>query len=133
MTIYFWEYFSKSIIKERIVAPNKIPIIIIITNENLQDEEKNMIIDKYKIRKIKMLSDVIQKKWEEIGINNDISQKKLDEMKVMIKRNIEKGDYILIQGDLGATFDIVSWAKEEGFIPIYSFINKEKNVEYREY
>ena len=54
-------------------------------------------------------------------------------MKVMIKRNIEKGDYILIQGDLGATFDIVSWAKEEGFIPIYSFIDKEKNVEYREY
>ena len=80
-----------------------------------------------------MLSDVIQKKWDEIGINTDISQKKLDEMKVMIKRNIEKGDYILIQGDLGATFDIVSWAKEEGFIPIYSFIDKEKNVEYREY
>ena len=126
-------YFSKSIIKERIVAPNKIPTLIIITNEKLQDEEKNMIIDKYKIRKIKMLSDVIQKKWDEIGINTDISQKKLDEMKVMIKRNIEKGDYILIQGDLGATFDIVSWAKEEGFIPIYSFIDKEKNVEYREY
>ena len=36
---------------------------------------KNKIIDKYKIRKIKMLSDVIQKKWDEIGINTDISYK----------------------------------------------------------
>ena len=126
-------YFSKSIIKERIVGSNKIPTLIIITNKKLQDEEKDKVIDKYKIKKIKMLSDIIQKKWDEIGINNDISQKKLDEIKVIIKRNIENGDYILIQGDPGATFDIVSWAKEEGLIPIYSFIDKEKNVEYREY
>ena len=126
-------YFSKSIIKESKRIPNKIPTIIIITNEKLQDEEKNKIIDKYKIKKIKLLPEGTQKKWNEIDTNTDISHKNLNDMKTMIEKNIGEGDYILIQGEPGATFKIVSWAKEEGFIPIYSFINKEKNVEYREY
>ena len=124
---------SNSIIKESKRIPNKIPTIIIITNEKLQDEEKNKIIDKYKIKKIKLLPEGTQKKWNEIDTNTDISHKNLNDMKTMIEKNIGEGDYILIQGEPGATFKIVSWAKEEGFIPIYSFINKEKNVEYREY
>ena len=126
-------YSSNSIIKESKRIPNKIPTIIIITNEKLQDEEKNKIIDKYKIKKIKLLPEGTQKKWNEIDTNTDISHKNLNDMKTMIEKNIGEGDYILIQGEPGATFKIVSWAKEEGFIPIYSFINKEKNVEYREY
>lgn len=124
---------SNSIIKESKRIPNKIPTIIIITNEKLQDEEKNKIIDKYKIKKIKLLPEGTQKKWNEIDTNTDISHKNLNDMKTMIEKNIGEGDYILIQGEPGATFKIVSWAKEEGFIPIYSFIDKEKNVEYREY
>lgn len=126
-------HYSNSIIKESKRIPNKIPTIIIITNEKLQDEEKNKIIDKYKIKKIKLLPEGTQKKWNEIDTNMDISHKNLNDMKTMIEKNIGEGDYILIQGEPGATFKIVSWAKEEGFVPIYSFINKEKNVEYREY
>jgi hypothetical protein len=34
------------------------------------------------------------------------------------------GDYVLVQGDFGATYYIVSWCINNGFIPIYATTNR---------
>ena len=39
--------------------------------------------------------------------------------------NAIPGDYVLIQGDFGACYILVSFAMEHGFIPIYSTTRRE--------
>lgn len=40
-----------------------------------------------------------------------------------------QGDYILIQGDPGATFLLVTWAFDLGFIPLYSTTDRQVHEE----
>jgi len=42
------------------------------------------------------------------------------EFKVYLEASASRGDYILIQGDLGMVFSLVNWCLRRGMIPIYS-------------
>lgn len=39
--------------------------------------------------------------------------------------NIKSDDYILIQGDFGATYHMINWAKQNGLKPIYATTKRE--------
>ena len=49
----------------------------------------------------------------------------LNELVVWIDENISKEDYVLIQGDYGATYYLVEYCKSKGLKPIYSTTERE--------
>ena len=49
----------------------------------------------------------------------------LDPIKTWLSQQASKSDYVLIQGDFGATFIMVNFAFEKGLIPIYSTTQRE--------
>ena len=60
-------------------------------------------------------------KWRKIIIITDnYHPHKSKTIKSFVEKGGEKGDYILIQGEWGYTYEMVKWSKENGFVPIYS-------------
>lgn len=56
--------------------------------------------------------------WKDIAPAGELPDAVTDVIKWL--KSGERGDYALIQGDFGATFYVVSWCLDNGFIPVYS-------------
>ena len=96
-----------------------------LTSDQQEDVEKNL-----KVNIIYSLPDALQKLWSQVPTPQDLDfNLYLEEIKSFLSHSLSRGDYLLIQGDFGATYHMVNYAKEQGFIPIYSVnqrISKEK-------
>lgn len=92
----------------------------------------------------------LKAKWSSIDPSLDDLTDVLNNFKVWIKDSSSPSDYVLIQGDFGACYHLVNYAKSLSLIPIYStthrvaeeYINKNgevvtehkfSHVKYRKY
>ena len=73
-----------------------------------------------KITKIIEAPPHIKKIWANIDPTSDLNTIKLDEVVSWIKENSSKQDYILVQGEYGATFYIVDYCFKNNLIPVYA-------------
>ncbi len=73
-----------------------------------------------KIEKFIYLPRELQKIWSSISPDVEDIRDLLEPIKVFLKQNSKKNDFVLIQGDFGATFYMVSFAKEIDLISVYS-------------
>ena len=100
---------------------------MVIGYSKLIEERKKELINKYKITNIKYIPEKYEEIWKNIGVDNQ-KEESIKNLKKLIKDNLELDDYVLIQGnDLGTTFKMVNWLKEQGFTPVYEC--ERKNVE----
>lgn len=81
----------------------------------LTDLQYKELKEKYRCENIIYMSEDLKKSWMSI---NDTSSPKIFED--FILKNLQKGDYVLIQGDWGMTYKLITFAKRNGFIPIFS-------------
>ncbi|MFH0727046.1 MAG: CRISPR-associated protein Csx20 [Pseudomonadota bacterium] len=58
--------------------------------------------------------------WRQVPPDLDTIDDYLTPVKHWLAGRARKGDFVLIQGDFGATYRMVRFALEGGFIPIYS-------------
>ena len=95
-----------------------------LTSEQKKDIEKNL-----KVNTLYNLPDNLQKLWSQVPTHQDLDfNEYLEEIKIFLSRSLVEGDYVLIQGDFGATYHMVNFAKEQGFVPITS-VNKRVSKE----
>ena len=109
---------------------------ILIFKDSLDEEQKKELITKFKISKISKLTIEVAKEWQNLK-NDKNKETNIKRFKEIIEKNIDFGDVLLINGEIGITFEIVNWAKEKGIIVIYEVL-KEPNdssskVELQEY
>ena len=109
---------------------------ILIFKDSLDEEQKKELITKFKISKISKLTIEVAKEWQNLKSDKN-KETNIKRFKEIIEKNIDFGDVLLINGEIGITFEIVNWAKEKGIIVIYEVL-KEPNdssskVELREY
>lgn len=109
---------------------------ILIFKDSLDGEQKKELIKKFKISKISKLTIEVSKEWQNLE-NDSNKETNIKRFKEIIEKNIDFGDVLLINGEIGITFEIVNWAKEKGIIVIYEVL-KETNdssskIELREY
>ncbi len=109
---------------------------ILVFKEIFGEQEKSEVIKKYKIKRISKLSSEIAKEWQNLE-NDSNKEKNIKRFKDIIDRNIDSGDILLIEGEVGITFELVNWAKEKGIIAIYGVEKVTDNfllkVEFYEY
>lgn len=96
-----------------------------ITDKQKKDARKNL-----NINQIIKLPDNLQQKWSNVPAKLESLSEYMLPFKNWLSENITNDDYILVQGEFGAVYFIVSWAKNNDFTPIYSTterLSKEVN------
>jgi hypothetical protein len=63
---------------------------------------------------------VPSKIWSKIPAEYETIDECLTSIKLFISNHFQTGDFLLVQGDYGATFNMVQFAKENGLIPVYA-------------
>lgn len=66
------------------------------------------------------LPEPLQSIWSSIPPYLERIHSLLEPIKNWLLEEAENGDYILIQGDFGATFIMAAWSQKKGFIPVYA-------------
>lgn len=58
--------------------------------------------------------------WSQINPSDESVTMSVKYYKILLKQKSKKGDYLLIQGDFGATYHLIRFAKSIGLIAIYA-------------
>lgn len=99
--------------------------LILLFSHKLTESQKQDAKDTLNIDEFIYLPSDLQNIWSQIPANiYDISPY-LNQIKEYIQANTNQGNYILIQGDFGATYKMIEYAKEINIIPIYSTNSRE--------
>ncbi len=94
--------------------------LIVLLNHSLTQDQ---IIDAYyslQIDKIVYPEDTVKRMWANVPTTGDSLEKFLTPIYEWIKKTSTDGDYLLVQGDFGATYLVVRFALLNCLIPIYS-------------
>ena len=89
-------------------------------SHDMSDIQKNDAYENLKVTKIIEAPTNIKKIWGNIEPISDLNTVKLDEIVSWIKENSNKQDYVLVQGEFGATFYIVDYCFKNNLIPVYA-------------
>lgn len=96
-----------------------------LTVEQVRDAKESLGIDEFV-----SLPDNLQAIWSQVSPYSELPLTELNKIVDWLKFESNKGDYILVQGDFGATFYVVDFCLKNNLIPVYSTsrrISVEKN------
>lgn len=86
-----------------------------LTDEQKKDAEENLGIDNFVY-----LPEDLQQRWSNIPAEQQQLKELMKPFEEWLLENAVKNDYVLIQGDFGATFIMVQWVFQNDLIPVYS-------------
>lgn len=94
--------------------------LIVLLNHDLSQNQKEGARFELGVSNIKYMSNENRELWSKIDPTlltlSDLIEPLLFELQMISKEK----DYVLVQGDFGATYMVVSFCKLNGLIPIYS-------------
>ena len=97
-----------------------LPKMFLLFSHNLTDDQINDARENLKVDKFIYLPKELQNIWSNIPPEIEDITDYLKPIKEFLKNNANDGDYVLIQGDFGATYNMVNYAFENNLIPIYA-------------
>jgi hypothetical protein len=83
-----------------------------ITQQQKEDAVKYLGIDTFCVLPTKV--------WSQIPAEHGSVKESLMSLKKILLEKAKRGDYLFVQGDYGATFNMVQFAKESGLVPVYA-------------
>ncbi len=102
--------------------------MLLIFSHQIMDKQKEEAEEKFGITNFVGLEDGLLEKWSNVPPNLEDLGKYLEDIIEWIEKNSKNGDYVLVQGDYGATMYIVNYCISEGLIPVYA-TTKRKVIE----
>ena len=99
---------------------------LLVFSHQLTENQEKELIEEYSVKKIEKLPDDLQNLWSNVTIGKDYKEN-LEKIKNYIIENFYIEDVLVIQGNWGYTYNLVKWAIENGYLPVYSYT--ERNVE----
>lgn len=107
------------------------PALYLLFSHQLTEQQKKEADEGLGVNEIHYLPDDLKILWSQIPPDiADISDY-IQPIKEWLNKRINPGDYILIQGDFGATYMMVKWALAKGLKPIYA-TTERKVIETRD-
>ena len=94
--------------------------MFLLFSHNLTEDQVVEAQQKFKVEKFIEFPEDIRKLWANIPPEGDINTESLKKIKIFIENNKSDRDYVLIQGDFGATYMMVNWCFDNNLIPIYA-------------
>lgn len=103
----------------------------LIFSHSLSEEQKQEAIEKYGVKEFKYLPNKLQFLWSNISPYQESVEEDIRMILCYIEKNACKEDIILVQGDYGSTYYLVSRLIQKGYICIYSTshrVSSEENI-----
>ncbi len=104
------------------------PNLYLLFSHELTDRQKKEARRDLGVKQIYYLPDDLKKLWSQIPPEIPEITEYVQPVKEWLTRRLNEGDYVLIQGDFGATYQMVQWAFSQNCRPIYA-TTKRKIVE----
>ena len=83
-----------------------------ITQQQINDAQSVLDVQKF----VTLPTDI----WSQIPAETESVESSLLPLKAQLVTYAKKGDLLLVQGDYGATYNMVQFAKEIGLVPVYA-------------
>ena len=87
-----------------------------LTSEQEEDARKNLNVDKF--------INIADAMWSDIDPSDKSVIKFVETYKNKLKKQAKSGDVLLVQGDFGATYNMIRFAKNMGLIAVYATTNR---------
>ena len=87
-----------------------------LTREQEEDARKNLNVDKF--------INIADASWSDIDPSEKSIIKFVEVYKDKLKKQAKVGDVLLVQGDFGATYNMIRFAKNMGLIAVYATTNR---------
>lgn len=94
--------------------------IVLLFSHQLTQAQKEELYEKWNVDEYITLPKDLQQIWSNISPDLESINGILEPVKAFVSQNLEKGDIVLIQGDFGAVYNMVNFAKSLGLTPIYA-------------
>ncbi|MFL1706743.1 CRISPR-associated protein Csx20 [Campylobacter sp. MOP7] len=91
--------------------------LFILMNHSLTKEQEKDAVENLNIDNFVVISD---ENWGNIDPSNKSILNSIESYKEKLKERSKAGDLLLVQGDFGATYAMVNFAKNIGLKPIYA-------------
>lgn len=113
-------YFILSIKYTYKMEKNFMPNIFILLSHKLTQEQIDALKNELKINNIILLPENLQLLWGNIPPEPEKIHDILNPIRLWLKENAKSGDYALIQGDMGATYQMINYAFSINIHPCYT-------------
>ena len=87
-----------------------------LTSEQEEDARNNLNVDKF--------INITDAMWSDIDPSEKSIIKFVETYKDKLKKQAKAGDVLLVQGDFGATYNMIRFAKNMGLIAVYATTNR---------
>ena len=87
-----------------------------LTSEQEEGARKNLNVDKF--------VNIADARWSDIDPSEKSVIKFVETYKDKLKKQAKVGDILLVQGDFGATYNMIRFAKNMGLIAVYATTNR---------
>lgn len=96
------------------------PKLFLIFSHKLTDQQVKDAEETLGISEFIYLPDFLQLQWSNINPCGDLPGELFSSLKQWLTKNANSNDYVLIQGDFGATYIMVNISLDLGLIPVYA-------------
>ena len=94
--------------------------LVLLFSHQLTEKQELDVKDNLKCDEILYMPKDLKEHWQDLGI-----ERKLEKFKNFLNEVTIIGDYVLVQGEWGATYEMVNFCKKQNLIPIYSSTKRE--------
>ncbi len=105
------------------MKPSFIPLI----NHSLTTQQKKEIHTKLECQKVVNPPQKIQNLWKNISPDGPLNREEMEMIVNFIQENTQPQDFVLVQGDFGATFYIADFCLKNNLVPMYATTKREYN------
>ena len=96
-------------------------------NHELSERQKEEVLTKLRAKNIFSLPEKLKEIWLNLSPYSVLDIRKLNEIITWLKGKASLGDYVLVQGEFGATFYLVDFCFKYGLVPLYATSKREYN------
>ena len=96
------------------------PKLFLLFSHSLTHEQLKDATEVLRVEKIIYLPEDLQKIWSNIDPIGELGTEPLEKIASWLKEHGNEGDFVLIQGEFGATFYLADFCFSSDFIPIYA-------------
>jgi len=99
--------------------------MFLLFSHTLTKEQEVDAIQNLKVKEFVYLPKNLQKIWSNVPADIENVDEFLEPIKEFLKQNVNEKDFVLIQGDFGATCKMVSFAKSLNAIAVYATTKRD--------
>jgi len=104
--------------------------LIVIFNHTLTERQKEDALCSLGVKQIIFPPDDLSILWRKVPPDLEKLDEYLQPLAGWLTKSAGKSDYVLIQGEFGATFFLVSFVLKQGLLPIYSTTDRKAIEEH---